>query len=69
LEADFLEKIKSILAAHRGENDVLLHLISPDGKSISMNTSNQLKVAPDDKLILEIEELLGKDSICFGLRE
>ena len=69
LEADFLEKIKSILAAHRGENDVLLHLISPDGKSISMNTSSQLKVAPGDKLILEIEELLGKDSICFQLRE
>ncbi len=68
LEADFLEKIKSVLAAHRGKNDVLLHLIFPDGKSISMNTSSQLKVAPDDKLILEIEELLGKDSICFELR-
>jgi DNA polymerase-3 subunit alpha len=69
LEADFLGKIKSILAAHRGKNDVLLHLISPDGKSISMNTSSQLKVAPDDKLILEIEGLLGKDSIYFELRE
>jgi hypothetical protein len=34
-----------------------------------MNTSSQLKVAPGDKLILEIEELLGKDSICFQLRE
>ncbi len=66
LETDFLEKIKSILEAHRGKNDVLLHLISPDGKSISMNTSNQLKVAPDDKLILEIEELLGKDSIFLN---
>ncbi|HJP19196.1 MAG TPA: DNA polymerase III subunit alpha, partial [Nitrospinota bacterium] len=66
LETDFLEKIKSILEAHRGKNDVLLHLISPDGKSISMNASSQLKVAPDDKLILEIEELLGKDSIFLN---
>ena len=65
LEADFLEKIKSVLTTHRGGNDIFFHLISPDGKTISMNTSKQLKVIPEDKLISEIEELLGKDSVYF----
>ena len=46
LETDFLEKIKSILEAHRGKNDVLLHLISPDGKSISMNASTIQQSSP-----------------------
>lgn len=65
LEKDFLEKLKSILEAHSGKNQIFLHLISPNGKTVLMNTAGRLKVTPDDKLISEIEDLLGNDSIYF----
>lgn len=67
LEKDFLEKLKSILVAHRGKNEILLHLTSPDGKTISMNTGVQYKISPDEGLVSAIEGLLGNDSVCFEL--
>ncbi len=69
LEKDFLVKLKSILESHHGKNEIFLHLISPDGKMICINTDAQLKVNPDEKLVSEIEELLGNDSVYFELKK
>lgn len=67
LEKDFLEKLKSILEAHHGKNEIFIHLISPDGQTVSLKTASQLRVKPDDELISEVENLLGKDSIYLDL--
>ncbi len=63
LGEDTLSSIKSLLARYRGNIPVYLSVLTPDEKRVDIQASDDLKVKPDDKLIEELEELLGEGTV------
>ncbi|MBI3398907.1 MAG: DNA polymerase III subunit alpha [Deltaproteobacteria bacterium] len=57
-----LERIKEILIDHSGNSPVYLHLLWPD-REVVMTMPDNLKVAPSEKFIKDIETLLGEGSV------
>ncbi|NQT07057.1 MAG: DNA polymerase III subunit alpha [Candidatus Omnitrophica bacterium] len=65
LEKDTLDTVKKILSQYRGVTPVFLRIVTPDDKNIDIQTSDDLRVKPDDKLIHELEELLGEGTVSL----
>lgn len=60
------ERLREILAAHRGECPVTLELFQPDGWCVSVAPSFQFHVRPDETLRREVESLLGQGALVLG---
>jgi DNA polymerase-3 subunit alpha len=57
------ERLRDILAAHRGECPVTLELFKPEGWCVSVAPSFQFRVRLDEALQSEVEALLGPGSL------
>ena len=65
LEKDILETLKGILAKYPGELPVYLGFLRPDKKVTEILLGADFRVAPAEKLVTDIEELLGQGVIDF----
>ena len=59
LEEEALESLKKILTKYPGELPVYLDFLKPDKTSTEVLLGNDFRVAPNEKLITDIEDLLG----------
>ena len=60
---DFLEKVKALLAAHRGSVPVALQLRLPDGARATLQLPEECHVAPTPEFLADAEALVGADSL------
>ncbi|MBI3599126.1 MAG: hypothetical protein HY097_00580, partial [Nitrospinae bacterium] len=65
LEKDTLIRLKEILSASKGKNNLFLHLFFPDKSQINIGVDKTFQVTPDDSMIKEIESLFGDDVVYF----
>jgi len=65
LEKKTLLEIKNILAAHKGNNETLIHFIFPDDKTKTIRVEESLRIQPSDEVIQSIEAILGEEAIRF----
>jgi DNA polymerase-3 subunit alpha len=65
LEKDTLIRLKEILSASKGRNNLFLHLFFPDKSQINIGVDKTFQVTPDDSMIKEIESLFGDDVVYF----
>ena len=65
LEKDILETLKGILAKYPGELPVYLGFLRPDKKVTEILLGADFRVAPAEKLVTDIEKLLGQGVIDF----
>ncbi|MCH8208372.1 MAG: hypothetical protein IIA62_04870 [Nitrospinae bacterium] len=65
LERETMVQVKNILAEHKGTNQLMLHFIFPDGPMKTRTVEAEMKVAPSDQVIEEVEAILGEDCIRF----
>ena len=65
LEKQTLMEIKSILAAHKGNNETLIHFAFPDNKTKTISVEEGLRIQPSDEVIQDIEAVLGEEAIRF----
>ncbi|GJL77888.1 MAG: DNA-directed DNA polymerase [Nitrospinaceae bacterium] len=65
LERQTLMEIKNILAAHKGNNETLLHFIFPDNNIKTIRVEDSLRVQPSDEVVQNIEAVLGEEAIRF----
>lgn len=65
LEKQTLVEIKNILAAHKGNNETLIHFAFPDDKTKTISVEESLRIQPSDEVIRNIEAVLGEDAIRF----
>lgn len=63
LETTVLDRLKTVLARHRGNIPVFLSFQESDGKKISMSTGRPYAVKMDDLLVEEIENLCGSGTV------
>ena len=65
LEKETLLEIKNVLAAHKGNNETLIHFIFPDDKTKTIRVEESLRIQPSDEVIQGIEAILGEEAIRF----
>ncbi|MBI5875658.1 MAG: DNA polymerase III subunit alpha, partial [Deltaproteobacteria bacterium] len=63
-----LEEIKGILNAHSGNAPVYFHILL-DEREVVIAVSEELRVAPSEKFIKDIETFLGEGSVRIGNKE
>ncbi|OGV41283.1 MAG: DNA polymerase III subunit alpha [Lentisphaerae bacterium GWF2_57_35] len=61
--------LKEILLRHRGDTQVILCLQFPSGEKVFMDTHRSFKVSPSEKLIHEIEHILGEDCVYLDINK
>jgi len=66
LTQDDLLKVKDILLQNKGDIPVYLHLQNPTRKESLISVGREIRVNPTDKLISEIESLLGAGAVSLG---
>ena len=66
-EKDSLEKAKGLLKSYPGNSPVYLHLLSTD-REVVIAAPDELKVAPSEKFIKDIETLLGQRSVVINTK-
>ncbi|HSB33848.1 MAG TPA: DNA polymerase III subunit alpha, partial [Nitrospirota bacterium] len=66
LTQDDLLKVKDILLRHRGDIPVYLRLRNPTRKDSLISVGRDIRVTPSEKLIAEIESVLGEGSVSFN---
>jgi DNA polymerase-3 subunit alpha len=66
LTQDDLLKVKDILLRHRGDIPVYLRLRNPTRKDSLISVGRDIRVTPSEKLIVEIESVLGEGSVSFN---
>ncbi len=66
LTRDELLKVKEVLLRHRGEIEVVLRLQNPTRKESLISVGREIRVAPSDQLIAEIESLLGPGVVTLS---
>ena len=62
---EFLEKVKALLAAHRGPVPTALQLRLPDGARATLQLPEECHVAPTPAFLADAEALVGADSLWF----
>ena len=65
LEKETLLEIKNVIAAHKGNNETLIHFIFPDDKTKTIRVEESLRIQPSDEVIQGIEAILGEEAIRF----
>jgi DNA polymerase-3 subunit alpha len=65
LTQDDLLKVKEILMQHKGEIPVYLRLQNPTRKESLISLGRDIRVTPNEKLISEIESILGADTVSL----
>jgi len=65
LEKNTLDTIKGILSNYQGAIPVYLTITTPDERKVDIQTSDDLRVKPDDNLISDLERLLGEGSVTL----
>jgi DNA polymerase III subunit alpha len=65
LEKETLLEIKNVLAAHKGNNETLIHFNFPDDKTKTIRVEENLRIQPSDEVIRGIEAILGEEAIRF----
>ena len=65
LEKNTLDSVKGILSHYRGTIPVFLSIVTPDEKKIDIRASDDLRVKPDDKLVRDLEGLLGEGAVTL----
>lgn len=66
LTQDDLIKVKDILLRHKGDIPVYLRLQNPTRKESLISLGREIRVNPNEKLINEIESVLGADAVSLG---
>ena len=66
LTQDDLLKVKDILLNHKGEIPVYLRLQNPARKESLISVGRDIRVNPSEKLISEIESVLGSGAVSLG---
>jgi hypothetical protein len=66
LTQDDLLKVKDILLQNKGDIPVYLHLQNPTRKESLISVGREIRVNPTDKLISEIESVLGAGAVSLG---
>ncbi len=66
LTQDDLLKVKEILLRYRGDIPVFLRLQNPTRKESLISVGREIRVTPSDKLISEIEAVLGAGAVSLG---
>ncbi len=66
LTQDDLLKVKDILLRYKGEIPVFLRLQNPSRKDSLISVGREIRVNPSDKLIAEIESVLGAGAVSLG---
>ena len=66
LTQDDLVKVKDILMNHKGEIPVYLRLQNPARKESLISVGRDIRVNPSEKLISEIESVLGSGAVSLG---
>jgi hypothetical protein len=59
-EDGLLDRVREVLMAHKGAVPVLFCFIYPDGKLVFVETHQHFSVTPSDKLVNDLEALLGE---------
>jgi hypothetical protein len=64
--SDGLQRLKTILEAHRGSSPLRLHVRLPEGGQVSIAPAPSLTVAADDRLRQALETEFGAG--CLAVR-
>jgi DNA polymerase-3 subunit alpha len=67
LRENLFESLKDLLSSCPGQIPVFLHLDSPNKSRIQLIVGNELFVQPSEKLIQDIEDLLGEDRLSLKI--
>ncbi|MGD2279296.1 MAG: DNA polymerase III subunit alpha, partial [Candidatus Omnitrophota bacterium] len=65
LEKKTMERIKGVMVRHKGKIPVFVDIVSPEGRRVRLATDRELGVYPTDKLVGELEEIVGSGNIKF----
>ena len=65
IRENVFESLKELLAAYPGQTPIYLHLDSPSKSRVQVVVGNGLFVQPNEKLIADIEGLLGEDRLSL----
>jgi len=65
LSAEHLRTLRQTLAQHRGSCDAFLHLLLPDRTETVIALPAELKVAPTERMVEEVERLFGNGVTSF----
>jgi DNA polymerase-3 subunit alpha len=65
MEKDTLNTIKGVLSGHKGSTPVYITIVTPDEKRIDIQASDDLCVKPEDKLIKELEDIVGEGAVSL----
>jgi hypothetical protein len=64
---EVLDKVKQLLRLHPGRTPVVICIEYPTGEKVFLDTHNSYKVTPDEKLIEDIERVLGEESVYVAV--
>ncbi len=67
LRENLFESLKELLSSSPGQTPVYLHLDTPTKSRIQLIVGNELFIQPSEKLIQDIENLLGEDRISLSI--
>ncbi|MBD3380419.1 MAG: DNA polymerase III subunit alpha [Candidatus Omnitrophica bacterium] len=65
LEDRMMHRIKSAINRHKGNIPVYVDLLSPEGRKIRLSTDKDLSVRPTDRLVEELEPIIGTGNVKF----
>jgi DNA polymerase-3 subunit alpha len=60
------ERLRTILDSHRGDVPVTLEMFRPGWYAVSVMPSSEYRVRPDDRLLSEVEGLLGSGAVVLA---
>ena len=66
LDDVLLGRLAEILGAKPGRCDVYLHCMTPERNEVTVHATHACQVAPSPKLNIEIEDLLGENTIWYS---
>lgn len=62
-QEDALGRVQALLRNHKGNVPVLFCFMYPDGKLVFLEAHEHFSVAPTQKFVREVEEILGEDTV------
>jgi len=67
IQENLFESLKSLIATHRGDVPVFLHLDTPSKSRVQLVVGEGLYIKPNGKLIQDIEDMLGQNRLSLKL--
>lgn len=64
-DEQILKKVRDILLRNQGQTSVFLHFVD-ENKKVVMRTPPTLSVNPSDKLVQQLTQIIGENSVYFG---